>query len=271
LRAGAHVDAERVSAFAELLSHDSGALPPSVCVRDENGVLLLADGHHRAPAYERLPALAQAVPVLVRECPSGRSAMDDAYELALECSAKTSLPLTQAEKRAAIRRLILERMDATDREIARLVGVSHPTVGAQRRAIGASTLDPEERGAAMARAAPRSVTGDPAIATLRRAVRQIGRHAINLDELDDDTCDELAGDMINAVPEGADGEYALDLLDWLVRRARALHDSRGANPDAPVRRDPESCPRYCPGVTPSPLDDLVGADSRSVAPMWPSR
>src|SRR5437867_1669606 len=52
-----------------------------------------------------------------------------AYENALKRAAFSSKPLTRSEKQAAIRRLITDRPNASDREIARMVGVDHKTVG----------------------------------------------------------------------------------------------------------------------------------------------
>jgi hypothetical protein len=71
---------------------------------------------------------------------SERDPVAFAYRRALECSAISSKPLTRAEKRAAIRRLLREQPQTSDREIGRVVGVDHKTVGRLRRQLQVPNL-----------------------------------------------------------------------------------------------------------------------------------
>jgi hypothetical protein len=68
--------------------------------------------------------------------PNGRTPREYAYELALLYATRSAKPLTNAEKGAAIARLLAECPELSDRAIARLVGVSHRTVGARRAGVG---------------------------------------------------------------------------------------------------------------------------------------
>jgi hypothetical protein len=137
------LDDERVGEFCDLYA-DLGdeALPPLELVQDDGGGFLVADGHHRLAALIELDAV-YAVAVIV-EPPTGREPRGWVYERGLETAARTAKPLTRLERRAAVDRLLAERGGLTDREIARLAGVSHQTVGrARKRSNG-----PEDAGGA---------------------------------------------------------------------------------------------------------------------------
>jgi hypothetical protein len=137
------LDEERVELFAEILGDArqaagtgqgwSDPLPPLVVVAAGLGGYLLADGRHRYEARRRLGVGFDVVGVQVFQA-NGRPPVDFAYELALLCT-HGAKPLTTSEKRAAILRLIGERPDASDRAIARLVGVSNSTVSVHRRGL----------------------------------------------------------------------------------------------------------------------------------------
>jgi hypothetical protein len=146
------LDEERVQLFAELIrdAHDAAAssrsgwtdpLPPLILVADGQGGYVLADGRHRYEARRRLGTgfdLAQAH-VFLPDC---RPPADLAYELALHFATISAKPLTSAEKRSAIVRLIAQRPELSDRAVARLVGVSHATVGKYRAGVVNLTTDP---------------------------------------------------------------------------------------------------------------------------------
>lgn len=148
------LDSERVELFAEMVNEAresagtgqgwSDPLPPLVVVADGRGGYVLADGRHRYEARRRLGAGFDLVGVQVFQ-PNGRPPVDFAYELALLCT-QGAKPLTNADKGSAIRRLIAERRELSDRAIARLVGVSNSTVSSYRRALcGSHTgAEPEE-------------------------------------------------------------------------------------------------------------------------------
>ncbi len=134
------LDEERVAEFMGLYAeHGPGHLPPIEVVPIENGYLI-ADGWHRLSAQLRLGI--GLISATVLSVPPGRTPADFAYERALQTAATAAKPLSRAEKRAAIARLLEERPAASDREIARLVAVDHKTVGAIRRRLGNSPGEP---------------------------------------------------------------------------------------------------------------------------------
>ncbi|MBV9167461.1 MAG: hypothetical protein JO342_15095 [Solirubrobacterales bacterium] len=146
------LDEERVAVMVAL-THDArdaahartggtDPLPPLVVVADGQGGYLLADGHHRYEARRRLGPEFDTVTVDVYPN-EGRPPAELTYELALRFATVSAKPLTTAEKRAAIERLLSERPDISDRAIARLVGVSHSTVGVHRAGVvDSTTRDP---------------------------------------------------------------------------------------------------------------------------------
>jgi ParB-like chromosome segregation protein Spo0J len=125
------LDQARVGEFMDLYSADGpGALPPVELIRTEAGDLLPGDGRHRIEAAERLGWT--TIPARVIDPPPGLDPVRVAYEVALRTAAHGPLPLTQAERRAAIRRLLTETPELSDRQIGRLVGVAHTTVSRLR-------------------------------------------------------------------------------------------------------------------------------------------
>lgn len=129
------LDRERVEEFALLFAEEGfGRLPPLVVVPDGEGDFILADGHHRLAALGSLGVLWVFAQVV--DSPDDPGVLGHrvdplafAYELALSLSSASAKPLTQAERRHAVARLVEERHDLSDRAIARLVGVSPSTVG----------------------------------------------------------------------------------------------------------------------------------------------
>jgi ParB-like chromosome segregation protein Spo0J len=89
---------------------------------------VLADGWHRLAALRRLGAT--EVPIAQVDA-QGHDAYEVAYQEGLRTAARQSLPLTRAEKEAAIKRLLVVG-GRSDRQIAALVGVAHTTVGRVR-------------------------------------------------------------------------------------------------------------------------------------------
>jgi hypothetical protein len=143
------LDEKRVELFCELCSDTfeqarreragwSDPLPPLVVVADGRGGYVLADGRHRYEARRRLGPDYAVVQAAVFD-PDGRAPTDRAYELGLKFATVSAKPLTTAEKRAAIARLIDEFPELSNREIARLVGVSHSTVNEHRRRVDDSS------------------------------------------------------------------------------------------------------------------------------------
>lgn len=138
------LDNTRVELFCELLRDSvqevapnggdwTSPLPPIVVVPDGDGGYLLADGRHRYEAHRALGHGCETVRAIAIPL-GGRRPADLAYELALTCATVSAKPLTRAEKRTALTRLIQERSELSDRAIARLVGVSNSTVSSWRKA-----------------------------------------------------------------------------------------------------------------------------------------
>jgi putative transposase len=126
----AALDDDRAREFAAIYTADGPDALPPLAVIATDGSMLLADGHHRLAAAQ-LAGL-EELPVEPIEHDVGEAPEDVAYAIGLRASATSSKPLTRAEQRAAIRRLL--GTGRGDREIARLVGVAHTTVSRIRQA-----------------------------------------------------------------------------------------------------------------------------------------
>jgi ParB-like chromosome segregation protein Spo0J len=125
------LDKSRVSEFMDLFEHEGDeALPPLEIVSDGSGSFLLAEGVHRYAALRSL-GRESALTVTV-DVPAGLTPVQAAFERAVDTAARSSKPLTRAERNAAVVRLLAEHPDRSDREIASLCGVSHQTVGRRR-------------------------------------------------------------------------------------------------------------------------------------------
>jgi ParB-like nuclease domain len=138
-----YADPERIEDFATLYREEGvAALPPPELVPDRQGSFLIGDGVHRIEAARQVGFA--TIPAHLLDVPADRDPVEFTYLHALARSAISSKPLTRAEKQAAIRRLIVGNPDASDREIGRLLGVDHKTVGRIRR--GASPARPRPDG-----------------------------------------------------------------------------------------------------------------------------
>ncbi len=140
----AQLDPDRLREFRELYA-DSGpqALPALEVVPDGPGRFLLAEGHHRCTVLVELGVV--EVDAVVLAVPVGVAPVAVAFERGLTSAATSSLPLTRADKHAAIEHVHRTRPELSDREIARLVAVSHQTVGRvlrRRRSNGPDTPPP---------------------------------------------------------------------------------------------------------------------------------
>jgi hypothetical protein len=126
------LDDERVEDFTELYREQGvEALPALELVPDGGAGYLIGDGVHRWMAA-REAGLDEVSAVLVVP-PNDIDPAAFAYLHALYCSAISSKPLTRSEKQAAIRCLMTNWPEMSDREVARRVGVDHKTVGRVRR------------------------------------------------------------------------------------------------------------------------------------------
>jgi hypothetical protein len=158
---------ERAREFAVIYA-DSGpyALDPVEVIR-RGDRFLLANGRHRCAARRMIGAV--DVPAVILPL-QGSDPVQLAYEYALADSARSSLPLTRAEKHQAVIRLVREQPDHTDVAIASLVGVSSKTVQRVRRWLAenpepAATEPPE-------RQAPLPPTAEK---VAQQVVRQLGK------------------------------------------------------------------------------------------------
>lgn len=134
---------ERVSEFAAIYRDEGTDVLPPVLLSgpDSEGLYKLLDGWHRVAAAEE--AGLENIPAELWEGSDPTLAFCEAVKR----SSISSLPLSWAEKRAAVDRILELRPSLSDREIARTAGVSHPLV-AKRRALanGEGTEDDETAG-----------------------------------------------------------------------------------------------------------------------------
>lgn len=116
-------DASRSTEHIRLLAGCSTPLPPIIVHRR---TMRLIDGAHRLEAAR----LRQRDMVAVRFF-DGSDA--DAFALAVQANVAHGLPLTLTERKAAAARLMISHPHWSDRLIAKTTGLSHHTVGAQRK------------------------------------------------------------------------------------------------------------------------------------------
>ncbi len=128
------LDEERVALFMDLYQAGGpSALPPLELVPRGDGHYFIADGWTRTYAAARLGW--KTVEAIIEQLPEGVNPKRFAYELALKTSVATAKPLTRAERRRAIERLLELDPKGSDREIASVVGVAHTTVSRLRKAL----------------------------------------------------------------------------------------------------------------------------------------
>lgn len=137
------LDPERVAEFVDLYAEGGiEALPPLEVVVDTEGAALLCDGRHRYEALLRLGV--QEAPGFVVEVPEGVDPVEFCFERAVAMSSRSAKPLTRAERRAAIVRLLRADPSRSDREVARISGASPTTVGRVRRELAGGEAEPSE-------------------------------------------------------------------------------------------------------------------------------
>jgi hypothetical protein len=216
-----YLDAERVEDFAALFTEGGPEFfRPIELVPCQPGRFLIADGTHRVEAARK--AGLASLPALLVSPPADLDPVEFAYRYALSCSSTSALPLTRAEKRRAVRRLLDANPQASDREIGRLVGVDHKTVGRVRRGTSprqSATLEFPALGAA-----PEAVAKK-----LFRAFEKV-YEARGLGVADFFVGDRT-GERLAAVFDDVYGERALEkteqFLGWLDSAAKALRKRPG--------------------------------------------
>lgn len=127
IRSGPNLRADggRSAEHVKLLSESGVHLPPIIVHRP---TMRLIDGAHRLQV-----ALSRAQDVIPARFFDGSEA--DAFVLAVRANVTHGLPLSLGDRKAAALRLILDHPHWSDRMIAGATGISHTTVGAQRRRV----------------------------------------------------------------------------------------------------------------------------------------
>lgn len=206
------LDPKRVDLFAELYREGGPeALPPIVTVKAKEYVIL-ADGVHRVCAAWSLGW--ESLPEEVLDPPPHRDPWTYAFLVACDRAAKSALPLTFSERKRAALRLVKECPDLSQRQIARLLGVSHTSV--RRWASGEDKAD-DEAGTRV----PAPLSADAlARAWLRRMQALERRRGLDW-LLGDRMPDRLARAALDAFGERA-GEKLTLYARWWTEAARRL-------------------------------------------------
>lgn len=132
------IDNETVDGYSAIIN-EHGAMEPMVVFVDsmaalladpENYPFLLSQGHHRLLAYRKSGKL--EAPAQIRE-----GGLSEALEYAIRSGARSSLPLSNADKRRAAELAVKDPRIGMkdDRRIAKMIGISSSLVGECRRGI----------------------------------------------------------------------------------------------------------------------------------------
>lgn len=215
-----YIDEERVEDFAALYKEQGpDALPPLELVPYGPSRYLLGDGVHRHTAAGRVGLT--SLPACLVPPAADLDPVEFTYRYALERSAISALPLTRAEKQRAVRRLLEANPQASDREIGRLVGVDHKTVGRVRRGISPRAGMPD---------LPLGPAPEAVAKKLFRAFEK-AYEARGLGIADffagDRTGERLAGVLVDVYGEQA-LEKTRQFRGWLEQAAAALENDDGA-------------------------------------------
>jgi DNA-binding MarR family transcriptional regulator len=160
------LDDERIAEFLNLyLDEGLTALPPIEVVPDVEGGYIVAEGNHRYEALARTDI--EEIDVAVLEVPEDVDPWYFAFLRGIVTASTGALQLTRREKWAAILRVSKADPDLADREIGRLLGVSHQTVGRVLRRLGERQVTKRDEGDADAGSTYLSYTSSEEVA--RRA------------------------------------------------------------------------------------------------------
>jgi hypothetical protein len=219
------VDPERVALFVDLYTADGAdALPPIELVSVPEGTYLLAEGWTRYAAAEALGW--DDLPAVVLDVPSGVDPVDVAYERGLEAASTAARPLSRAERRRAVMRLLEANPQRTDREIGRLVGVAHTTVGRARAQVSGASHQAD---------APEAGTGYLTTAAAGELATRLFKAMEKVWEarglgLADAVLGDRTGDRLATALSAAYGDDALDRAEryrsWIAGAIRKLRAAR---------------------------------------------
>jgi ParB-like chromosome segregation protein Spo0J len=120
------LNAAAVTDYAEAML--AGEQFPPIKVVNHNATYILADGFHRVEAARQAGKAA-----ILAEIIEGDEAT--ALEIAVKANRQHGLRMTSADKRRAIKLVLSKWPQKSNREIARLVGCTDPTVGTVRREV----------------------------------------------------------------------------------------------------------------------------------------
>lgn len=117
-----------VNSYAKQIKEGAKFPPIVVFQENETSPLYLADGYHRVAAHQRIGEA-----FISAEIRTGT--FEDAVVFNIENNASHGLPMSSLEKRLAVWKLISDNSfsERSDREIARICGVDHKTVGKYRK------------------------------------------------------------------------------------------------------------------------------------------
>ncbi len=140
----AALNLETITEYAEAMK--AGANFPPVKVVNHNGTYILADGFHRVEAARQA-----GKDIILAEIVDGDEST--ALEIAVKGNRQHGLRMTSADKRRAIKMVLKQWLDKSNREIARLVGCTDPTVAAVKQSMqkfsnpapSAAPLSPDEQ------------------------------------------------------------------------------------------------------------------------------
>jgi hypothetical protein len=126
---------ETVKDYTELME-ESESLPPVVLFRDGE-TYWLAEGFHRYYAAKNVGHL--EIPAVIHE-----GSLDAAIDYACQANIRHGLRPTREDKAKAVRTQLTRHPERSDREIARLCGVSATTVGTYRKELYPPEPEPVE-------------------------------------------------------------------------------------------------------------------------------
>lgn len=214
------LDRERGEDFMELYKTGGDeALPPLEIVSDGNGAFLLAEGVHRYLALRSLGR--ESALTITVEVPAGQTPLQAAFERAVDTATKSAKPLSRAERNRAVTRLLTEQPDRPDRDIARVCGVSHQTVGRRRAELNQPNGEQDEDGSGYRQ----RLHEEEVARRLFQALEKVWE-ARGLGFLDGIAGRDRTGERLSRVLDEAFGEGALERAHryqaWITEAASTL-------------------------------------------------